>query len=174
MKSQDRQMTERQNYTAQAEPGLSREHQRIRAALLNLPKETCPVGFEFRLMKRISGGSVRDSRRGSSSWIVGWAGAGLGVAVAMLVAFTAFDFNYSQQVPVRTAGAVQEGPTTTVTEEAPELAVEKSTTIIGDGSEAIQEAPVQMASTSEDSAAMVRRGEIPAGLDQTVSTNGGR
>ncbi|MBU0691788.1 hypothetical protein KKC97_00565 [bacterium] len=167
-------MPEWQNYAAQTEPELSREHRRIRAALLSLPKETCPVGFEFRLMKRISGGAARGRGRASSSWIVGWAGAGLGVAVAMLVAFTAFDFNYSERVPVRTAGTMQEVPTATVTEQAPDLAAGKSTTIIGDGSEAVQEAPVQLASTPEDSAAMVKRGEIPAGLDRTVSTNGGR
>jgi hypothetical protein len=37
-----------------------------------------------------------------------------------------------------------------------------------------EEAPVQLASTPEDSAEKIQRGEIPAGLDHTVSTNGGR
>ena len=174
MESQDKQTPEWRTYAAQSEEGLSREHQRIRAALLSLPKETCPVGFEFRLMKRISGGAARSRRRTSSSWVIGWAGAGLGVAVAMLVAFTAFDFNYSERVPVRTAGTTQEVPTTTLEEKAPELAVERSTTITGDGTEAVNETELQLAATPEDSAEMIRRGEIPAGLDKTVSTNGGR
>jgi hypothetical protein len=167
-----------QTYAAQSEEGLSKEHQRVRAALLGLPKETCPVGFEFRLMKRISGGSERSRRRTSSNWIVGWAGAGLGVAVAMLVAFTALDFDVyfdvPGRVPVRTAGTTQEVPTATVEEPTPELAVERSTTITGDGNAAVDETEIQLAATPEDSAEMIRRGEIPAGLDKTVSTNGGR
>jgi hypothetical protein len=174
VESQNRQTSDWRAYAARTEGDTSRAHQSIRAALLSLPKETCPVGFEFRLMKKISSDPVRGGRRTSSNWMLGWAGAGLGVAVAMFVSFAAFDFNFSDTVPGNTAQTAKEIPTSTVIDQQPQIAVEKSTTINDNGKAVTEEAPVQLASTPEDSAEKIQRGEIPAGLDHTVSTNGGR
>jgi hypothetical protein len=149
-------------------------HQRIRAALLCLPKETCPVGFEFRLMKRISGQTVRGGRRTTSNWMIGWAGAGLGVAVAMIVSFAAFDFQFLDAVPGSTAQTAAETPAPATIDQPADMAGGNSATIDANRVVVTDEAPVQLASTPEDSMAKIQRGEIPAGLDHTVSTIGGR
>jgi hypothetical protein len=174
VESQNSQNPDWRAYAARTEGDADRAHQRIRAALLSLPKETCPVGFEFRLMKRISGETVRSGRKKAPNWILGWAGAGLGVAVAMFVSFTAFDLNFNQVTPGSTAQTAKEISAPAVTDQHPEVAVEKSTTIISKENTVVEETQVQLASTPEDSAAKIQRGEIPNGLNQTVSSPGGR
>ena len=167
MESRNSNTPEWQAYSAATEPDASVAHQRIRAALLSLPKETCPVGIEFRLMKRIEGKEA-SKRRPESHWVFGWAGAGMGVAVAMIISFAVFDFSFAPTETGTIATSGQENPTAI---EGGNLAAEKSATI--DQSEAaIDPTELEMASTPEDSAAMIRRGEIPAGLDQKVSTGG--
>ena len=155
------------------EPEATPEHRRIRAALLGLPRLSCPVGFEFRLMQRIQGKTSR-RRQTAGGWAIGWAGAGLGVAVAMIVSFVAFDLQWNSGLEegTVTAGAGQ-SPAIQV-ESQPDLAGSNSATITDPGSESIpvESESVELASTKEDSAEMIRRGEIPEGLDQRVSGGG--
>ncbi|MBK8130281.1 MAG: hypothetical protein IPK53_15735 [bacterium] len=48
------------NMAGNAEPGMDPSEQRVRNALRSLPKANCPVGFEFRLERRLSGKPVRE------------------------------------------------------------------------------------------------------------------
>lgn len=99
-----------------AEPELSTAHARVRSALKTLPKATCPVGFEFRLERRLAGKPVGETRKTSRS---GWLGAGIGFATAMVLGVFLFDFgggatiSPAGMVPTATkSNTVIERPTT--------------------------------------------------------------
>jgi len=95
------------------EEGVSREMLEIRAALLRLPKATCPVGFEYRLQRRIEGtSSARPVTTGLRGWSLAWAGVGLGLAASVVVATIAFDFHFNA------AGGVSAPVANTVTTNA--------------------------------------------------------
>ncbi len=67
----------------------------IRSVLQSMPKMSCPVGFEFRLQRRIEGLSVTPQRAaGGKSWVLGWTGAGLGFAAASVIAVVMFNFGF--------------------------------------------------------------------------------
>jgi hypothetical protein len=82
------------------EDGVSRELLEVRSALLRLPRTACPVGFEFRLQRRLEGVTLdKPSTSGLRGWTLAWAGVGLGVAASVLVAVVAFDFQFKLPVP---------------------------------------------------------------------------
>lgn len=87
------------------EDGISPEHLRIRGALQRLPKRCCPVGFEFRLQKRLESGESALRRPARSwGWSLGWMGAGAGVVTALAVAIFAFDFQLNPGGTLQVAG----------------------------------------------------------------------
>ncbi len=65
---------------------------RVRELLSSLPKESCPAGFEFRLNRRLQGGSAQ-SPVVTKGWMSGWFGVGLGFTVAAVIAL--FTLNFS-------------------------------------------------------------------------------
>jgi hypothetical protein len=76
------------------EEGTTAELLRVRASLRALPRVACPTGFDFRLQKRIENGYEKAHERWfSRGWVLGWSGATLGVATALVIAIIAFDFN---------------------------------------------------------------------------------
>jgi hypothetical protein len=92
---------------AQGEEGVSPELLRVRSLLLSLPKVGCRPGFEFRLQKSIGGvaGGTERSYSSSRNWMLGWAGVGLGVATALVVAVVAFDFHFQNGGRIAVGGA---------------------------------------------------------------------
>jgi len=156
-----------QNDAQMMEPGIGSGEQRVRSALQALPKATCPVGFEFRLERRLSGKAPRESRQ---SWGMGWLGAGVGVAAAMVLSFVVFDFGSVAGTnpagitgtPVRQSGVQIEQPAdvakTTIETAAPATQPELT--------------PEQLAATKPDSMKdKTKPGTLPDGNYQTVGTN---
>ena len=86
-------------YAMVGEDGVPAELLKVRSALRSLPHVACPVGFEFRLQKRLEGNLEQPKNIGfSRGWMLGWSGAALGVATAMVIAVVAFDFNSKSPV----------------------------------------------------------------------------
>lgn len=79
--------------SALGEAGVPDELLAVRRMLLRLPRVQCPVGFEYRLQRRLDGKGVSGDRRPVRGWMSGWTGAGLGFAAALVIAVFAFDFN---------------------------------------------------------------------------------
>lgn len=75
------------------EDGIGMDLLRVRSVLRTLPRLCCPAGFEFRLQRRLADpGSARS--RSERGWALGWAGLGLGLATAFVIAVVAFDFSF--------------------------------------------------------------------------------
>lgn len=159
------------NNAKNMESDCSAEHQRVRKALQTLPKATCPVGFEFRLERRLAGKPVGGTRSG---WSINWLGAGVGFATAMVLAVFLFDFG---TVPgtnpanitgtpsqVKSGGTQIEQPVdvakTSVETAAPVTAPEKSSE--------------QLAATPDSMKDKTKPGTLPEGNYQTVGTKSGR
>ena len=106
---------------------------RVRNALLVLPKMSCPVGFEYRLNRRLQGidGSVRSNGR---NWVSGWLGVGMGFAAAAVIAFLVLDFDVPTPVGVSVVqGPVKHATTTTMTQPETEIASDRDPTqTVGD------------------------------------------
>jgi hypothetical protein len=88
------------------EEGVPADLLMVRSVLQTMPKVSCPVGFEFRLQKRIDALSAEPSRAGGRSWVLGWAGAGLGFATALIIAVVAFDFGFNGIATVGSQGVI--------------------------------------------------------------------
>ncbi|HEY3294440.1 MAG TPA: hypothetical protein VGL38_03285 [bacterium] len=66
----------------------------VRSMLRSLPTVHCSPKFEYRLQRKLA--AEEAGVRAPSSvrnWTLGWAGAGLGFATALAIAFFAFDLN---------------------------------------------------------------------------------
>lgn len=141
----------------------------VRNALRNLPKANCPVGFEFRLERRLAGKPVGGTR---SNWSMGWLGAGVGFATAMVLALFVFDFGAipgtspanmtGTPSPVKMGGTQIEQPLdvakTTVTDPANSTTLESG----------------QLASTPDSMKDKTKPGTLPEGNYHTVGTSGGK
>jgi hypothetical protein len=131
------------------EQGVSPDLLAVRSALRGLPTLKCSPGFEYRLQRKLSGEEngvrVAGSLRG---WSLGWAGAGLGFATALAIAFFAFDVGTPTHTNSQIAGASSAGPTVPV---APTQVVSSP----GDNPQATNPLSVtgdkQLASASKDS-----------------------
>lgn len=156
------------------EEGMPADLQRVRSVLQSMPKLNCPVGFEFRLQRRIEGLSAAPSRTASGrSWTLGWAGAGLGFATALVIAMLVFDFGFN--VPNASTQAITSAtPQTTAPATQPDLAkapqvpptnAQPLESVNGD---LAQEKPAQ---ASKDSNAAKTPTEFPESLYHTVSGN---
>ncbi|MCB9357094.1 MAG: hypothetical protein H6508_04100 [Calditrichaeota bacterium] len=152
-----------------AEPDMTKAHARVRSALQTLPKETTPVGFDFRLERRLAGKPVGESRK---SWSLGWLGAGVGFATAMVLAMFVFDFGGNAaispagMIPTATkAGPVLERstPVTTSTEQPADVAAERTT--------ADEKNTAEKADSLKDK---TKPGALPEGAYQVVNQSGGR
>jgi hypothetical protein len=98
---------------SEGEEGISPDLLAVRSALRGLPKLECSTGFDYRLQRKLNGEEPGVRRAGSPrSWTLGWAGAGLGFATAMAIAFFAFDLGGHGVVPTVApiAGAASGGP----------------------------------------------------------------
>jgi hypothetical protein len=74
------------------ETDMNPTYRMIRTLLVGLPKVQAPVGFEFRLQRRIERVRSPRSRLGWDSWILSWRwfSVGLGVATAVVVGLIFF------------------------------------------------------------------------------------
>lgn len=154
------------------EPEISRDHQKVRDALRSMPKANCPVGFEFRLERRLAGKPVGGTRSG---WSMGWLGAGVGFATAMVIAVFVFNFGSIPGVsPSNMAGTPNDVKTGGVQIEQPaDLA--KTTIEAPAQSTTIDETGEQLASKQDTSKDKTKPGTLPEGQYQTVSGGtGGR
>lgn len=158
------------NNRGNMEPEIDSAHMRVREALHSLPKATCPVGFEFRLERRLAGKPVGGTRSG---WNMNWLGAGIGFATAMVLAVFIFDFGSipgttsSGMIPTATKSGVsieQPATITTSTEQPASVAQEKNAAT----------ATEQLASTPDSMKDKTKPGSLPDGNYQTVGGNGGR
>ncbi len=148
------------------EPDMDSGHVHVREALNSLPKATCPVGFEFRLERRLAGKPVGGTRSG---WSMSWLGAGFGFAAAMVLAVFVFDFGtVPGTIPTATKSGVnieQPATITTSTEQPANVAEEKS----------LATPTEQLASTPDSMKDKTKPGTLPDGQYQTVGGgNGGR
>jgi len=151
------------------EPEATPVQMRVRQALQTLPKATCPVGFDFRLERRLAGKPVGGTRSG---WSMGWLGAGVGFGTAMVLALFVFDFGAipgtspanitGTPAPVMMGGTQIEQPLdvakTTVTDPANSATLESE----------------QLASTPDSMKDKTKPGTLPEGNYQTVGTSGGK
>lgn len=92
MSEAGKQLHEKAAYSRGGDGETEAEYLKVRELLSSLPKETCPAGFEYRLNRRLQGGSSRrtESVRG---WTSGWLGVGLGFAVATVIALFTLNFH---------------------------------------------------------------------------------
>ncbi len=153
------------NNAVNMEPDCSPEHQRVRKALQTLPKANCPVGFEFRLERRLAGKPVGGTRSG---WSISWLGAGVGFATAMVLALFIFDFGSAPgtnpanisgtPTTIKTSGVQVEQPAdvakTTIESTAPVTAPEKTAE--------------QLAASQDTMKDKTKPGTLPEGQYQTV------
>ncbi|MCB1061030.1 MAG: hypothetical protein KDB65_12425 [Calditrichaeota bacterium] len=152
------------------ETEISRDHQKVRDALRSLPKANCPVGFDFRLERRLAGNPVGGTRSG---WSMGWLGAGVGFATAMVIAVFVFNFGSIPGVsPANVAGTPSQVKTSGAPIEQPaEMAKSNETPA---QSTTIAEESEQLASKQDTSKDKTKPGTLPEGQYQTVSGSGGR
>lgn len=153
------------NNATNMEPDCSAEHQRVRKALQTLPKANCPVGFEFRLERRLAGKPVGGTRSG---WSINWLGAGVGFATAMVLALFIFDFGATPGTnpanitgtpsTIKTSGVQVEQPAdqanTTIETTSPVTAPEKTAE--------------QLAATQDTMKDKTKPGTLPEGKYETV------
>lgn len=150
------------------EPDMTAAHARVRSALKTLPKATCPVGFEFRLERKLAGKPVGETRK---SWSMGWLGAGVGFATAMVLAVFVFDFGGTTISPAgmvptatKSGSAVEQPATITPTTEQPmNMAQEKAT----------PKESEQLAATPDSMKDKTKPGTLPDGNYQVVNKPGG-
>lgn len=140
------------------EAGASPEHMRIRKALLSLPRLNCPVGFEFRLQRRLSGASSKQTVRSGWNWALGWTGTGLGVATVMLLAVFVFDFHLTKGIPGTVTGtSLQASESTGQPVESTDRMYLNGSETLASSSESEQEL------NKQDSVSAPRKGELPEG-----------
>jgi len=124
-------MSESVQRWSDGEDGVSPDLLAVRSVLRSLPTVSCPVGFEYRLEKKLAGEQAGVRSAGSArGWAWGWAGAGLGFATALAIAFFVFDVNVKpagvssggQPVPVAQTPVTTtpSGEIKTIREQAPE------------------------------------------------------
>lgn len=165
------------------EEGVPPELLRVRSLLLSLPKACCKPGFEIRLQRKIAGdnsGTERSYGFGRN-WAMGWAGVGLGVATAMVVAVVAFDFHFQNGGRLAVGGApvvsgavshfsVPQGVTgtpvsTSTTFETPEKCPDPQ-------SEQLAQKEPPKASAKRDTTLTRTPSALPENLYHTVGSNG--
>jgi len=156
--------------------GMSPEISRVRNVLFGLPRMGCPVGFEFRLQRRLDEleNGVRPLRE-RHGWGLGWAGLGLGLATALLVAVVMFDFSFSPKA-IRMPGA----PVARATNEsqrvtpgaADPLLVSSPQQVLPDAeATTVHERSSQMAAAEDSNAAKIPPTTLPENLFHTVGGN---
>jgi hypothetical protein len=137
----------------------------VRTALSNLPKATCPVGFEHRLVRRLESGNS-----GATKWYVPWAGAGLGFAAVVL--FSVFTLN-SETDTIKGGMTLQPKPEANVMTSTPadtppiDVAIETQP-VEAPATNPISTTSTELASTEKDSANQ-SRGQLPEGHYETVN-----
>lgn len=151
------------------ETGMNPEHLRVRNALHSLPKATCPVGFEFRLERRLAGKPVGETRK---NWSMSWLGAGVGFATAMVLAVFIFDFG---AIP----GTTPAGMIPTATKSG--VSIEQPTQVTPSTEQPVNVAQETIEATKSDALASkqdtmkdkTKPGTLPDGNYQTVGGNSG-
>lgn len=147
------------------EPDCTPEQMRVRNALRTLPKANCPVGFEFRLERRLAGKPVGGTRSG---WSLNWIGAGVGFATAMVLALFIFDFGVipgtnpanmtGSPTPVKMGGTQIEQPV-----DVAKTTIETNTAVT-----APEKTTDQLAATPDSMKDKTKPGTLPEGNYQTV------
>lgn len=159
------------NNAMNMEPDCSAEHQRVRKALQSLPKANCPVGFDFRLERRLAGNPVGGPR---NSWSLGWLGAGVGFATAMVLAVFIFDFgSIPGTSPANIAGTPTTSKSSGVQVEQP-AEVAKTTIETSNPVTAPQKTEDELAASQDSMKDKTKPGTLPDGQYQTVGGTGGR
>jgi hypothetical protein len=96
VENQERQTSDAAYWQINGEEGVPHEIMMVRSMLQDLPKVTCPVGFDMRLQRRLAGDlDMPKARNTQRNWALGWTGVGLGLATALVIAVVAFDINFS-------------------------------------------------------------------------------
>lgn len=158
-----------------AEEGISPEHLLVRYSLKNLPRVNCPVGFEFRLQRKIEGKQFVENKSSVKHWTTAWGGLALGAAAAFMFAVFAFDVNFSgspatQITPVQTASTIP-----LKAHQIPVSAPQENSSITG-SPERLMASDVNekdaLTSAVKDSNKTEHRGTLPEGLYQVVGGNG--
>lgn len=135
----------------------------VRTALSNLPKATCPAGFEHRLVRRLAG------KNEAPKWYVTWAGAGLGFAAVVL--FSIFTLN--SKTDIVNSGMVGEPKSatnvmTSTPTDAPAIDVAIETQKDDSKLTTPESATTPELASEKDSAAQ-NRGKLPEGHFETVN-----
>ncbi len=153
------------NMAGNAEPGMDPSEQRVRNALRSLPKANCPVGFEFRLERRLSGKPVRETRSG---WQMSWLGAGFGVAAAMVLSFVVFDFG---SVTGTSSAGISGSPMRSGVQIEQSVEVAKTNVETVAPQTTPEQSPEQLVATQDSMKDKTKPGTLPEGNYQTVGTN---
>jgi len=159
------------------EEGVSADLLVIRSMLKSLPTVNCAPGFEYRLQNRLSADEA-GVRSGSSvrNWTLGWAGAGLGFATALAIAFFAFDLNVkSPSVPMvnnsTLTGVSQNGPSSPVTPQV--VSVPRETHPMTSPQTALSEKQIAQAKEDSMKKAPPSKVDLPQDYMHVVGTNQG-
>ncbi len=94
-------------YSRKGEDETDAQLLRVRELLSSLPKDSCPAGFEYRLTRRLQGGSDQ-SPVAAKGWMSGWLGVGLGFGVAAVIALFMLDFKGVQSNAVGSAPTAEQ------------------------------------------------------------------
>lgn len=157
------------------------ENARVRNLLIGLPRVNCPVGFEFRLQRRIEAfeSGIRPARRERYGWGFGWAGLGLGLATAFVVAVVAFDFSFTPgKIMITGAPVAATSKTMTTSPAASDQNAADPNSVIKPeqgnpevDASAVTEPTHQMAAVKDSNAAKNPPKELPENLYHMVGGN---
>ena len=153
------------NVTNSVDPDCTPGQMRVREALKTLPKANCPVGFEFRLERRLAGKPVGGTRSG---WSLSWIGAGVGFATAMVLALFIFDFGSAPGTgPANITGSPTTIKTSGVQVEQPadvaKTTIETSTPVTTP-----EKTAEQLAASQDTMKDKTKPGTLPEGKYETV------
>lgn len=164
-----------------SDENMTPENARVRNLLIGLPRVNCPVGFEFRLQRRIEAleSGIRPVRSERFGWGFGWAGLGLGLATAFVVAVVAFDFSFTPGKIMITGAPVvaTSQPITTSPAAADQNAADPNSIITPEqenpeiDASAVAEPTQQMAAVNDSNAAKNPPTELPENLYHMVGGN---
>lgn len=157
---------------SEGEDGVSPDLLAVRSALRGLPTLKCAPGFEYRLQRKLESGEAGVRTAGSvRNWTLGWAGAGLGFATALAIAFFAFDLNVKQPSQPGIAGGVSSG--------GPAMPSKTPTSVVAPVEEQQAQAPAttdqdkQLASSKKDSTVKppASKADLPEDIIHVTGTN---